>query len=121
MANKYALCIGINDYPGTGSDLSGCVNDARDWGAVLRDKGFTVQTLLNSQATRDGILEAMQSIIGSAVNGDSIVFQFSGHGSYIPDEDGDEWDQGGVRHAWCILVLLAWPLWGRLSRGGAVR
>ena len=92
MANKYALCIGINDYPGTGSDLSGCVNDARDWGAVLRDKGFTVQTLLNSQATRDGILEAMQSIIGSAVNGDSIVFQFSGHGSYIPDEDGDESD-----------------------------
>ena len=28
---KHALCIGINDYPGTGSDLSGCVNDANDW------------------------------------------------------------------------------------------
>ena len=25
MAKKTALCIGINDYPGTGSDLRGCV------------------------------------------------------------------------------------------------
>ncbi len=28
---KRALCVGINDYPGTNSDLSGCVNDAEDW------------------------------------------------------------------------------------------
>jgi len=32
MAKK-ALCIGINDYPGTQNDLSGCVNDANDWAA----------------------------------------------------------------------------------------
>ncbi len=32
MAYK-ALCIGINDYPGTQNDLSGCVNDAQDWAA----------------------------------------------------------------------------------------
>jgi hypothetical protein len=25
--SKKALCIGINDYPDVGSDLSGCVND----------------------------------------------------------------------------------------------
>ena len=30
MANK-ALCIGINNYPGTHMDLQGCVNDAEDW------------------------------------------------------------------------------------------
>jgi len=30
---KLALCIGINDYPGTVNDLSGCVNDAQDWSA----------------------------------------------------------------------------------------
>ena len=35
MAKKLALCIGINDYPGTDSDLSGCVNDANDWAANL--------------------------------------------------------------------------------------
>jgi hypothetical protein len=27
---KHALCIGINDYPGTKMDLDGCVNDAKD-------------------------------------------------------------------------------------------
>jgi len=32
---KRALCIGINDYPGTDFDLSGCVNDAHDWAQAL--------------------------------------------------------------------------------------
>lgn len=32
MARR-ALCTGINDYPGTDSDLAGCVNDAADWGS----------------------------------------------------------------------------------------
>ena len=39
---KRALCIGINDYPGTGSDLAGCVNDANDWGDALQGRGFEV-------------------------------------------------------------------------------
>jgi hypothetical protein len=31
------LCVGINDYPGDGSDLNGCVNDAHAWAALLTD------------------------------------------------------------------------------------
>lgn len=92
MSNKYALCIGINDYPGTGSDLSGCVNDANDWSAVLKQYGFAVQKLIDKEATRSAILSSMKSIISAAVKGDSIVFQYSGHGTYIPDEDNDETD-----------------------------
>ncbi|MDZ4822354.1 MAG: caspase family protein [Flavobacteriales bacterium] len=92
MSKKIALCIGINDYPGTGSDLSGCVNDANDWAAELKLRGFSVAKLLDSQATRKGILDAMGNIIKSATKGDSIVFQYSGHGTYIPDQDGDEPD-----------------------------
>ena len=30
-----ALCIGINNYPGTNMDLAGCVNDANDWADEL--------------------------------------------------------------------------------------
>ncbi len=30
IMSKKALCIGINDYPGTQNDLSGCVNNAND-------------------------------------------------------------------------------------------
>ena len=37
---RTALCIGINDYPGTGSDLAGCVNDAQDWGSSLDQVGL---------------------------------------------------------------------------------
>jgi metacaspase-1 len=92
MPTKIALCIGINDYPGTGSDLSGCINDANDWAAALTEKGFAVQKLINKHATRAGILAAMTSIISNAKSGDSIVFQYSGHGTYIPDVNGDEPD-----------------------------
>lgn len=92
MSQKLALCIGINDYPGTGSDLNGCVNDAHDWKDVLENRGFTVSVLLDKQATRSNILKRMGEVIESAKSGDSIIFQYSGHGSYVPDEDGDEPD-----------------------------
>ncbi len=92
MQKKLALCIGINNYTGTGSDLSGCVNDASDWGKVLTQNGFTVTRLLDKQATRKNILEAIRSLVSQAVKGDSIVFQYSGHGTYIPDRDNDELD-----------------------------
>ncbi len=90
--NKHALCIGINDYPGTGSDLAGCVNDANDWAAAFADRGFTVKKLLDRQATGKAIRGAIASIVTGARRGDSIVVQFSGHGSFVPDLDGDEPD-----------------------------
>lgn len=89
---KTAICFGINDYPGTGSDLSGCVNDANDWRDALKARGFQVQTVLNKQATRQSILAAMKAEIQKAKSGDSIVFTYSGHGTFIPDADGDEAD-----------------------------
>jgi hypothetical protein len=90
---KRALCVGINDYPGTGSDLSGCVNDAKDWQAALAARGYTVTALLDQQATRQNVLAALATLVGSGKAGDSLVFTFSGHGSWIPDTSGDESDQ----------------------------
>ena len=89
---KYALCIGINDYPGTGSDLAGCVNDANDWAAALRKRGFAVTTLLDKQATGTGLRSAITAMLGGAQRGDLVVIQYSGHGSFVPDVDGDEPD-----------------------------
>ncbi|MCI0452369.1 MAG: caspase family protein [Candidatus Latescibacteria bacterium] len=89
---KRALCIGINNYPGTGSDLAGCVNDAKDWAALLKAKGFQVTTLLDSKSTLKGMRDAIEGIVSSAKSGDTIIVQYSGHGSYIPDVDGDEPD-----------------------------
>jgi hypothetical protein len=87
-----ALCIGINDYPGTGSDLAGCVNDASDWAAALKRRGFDVQMLLNRQATGAAIRSAIKTVVARAKPGDSVVVQYSGHGSFVPDQDGDEPD-----------------------------
>lgn len=71
--SKYALCIGINDYPGTGSDLAGCVNDAKDWSEALKNRGFTVSKLFDKQATGKGIRESIKSVIAKGKNGDTVV------------------------------------------------
>lgn len=89
---KHALCIGINDYPGTGSDLSGCVNDANDWAAALQKMGFVTMKILDKQATGKNLRAAISSTITLGKRGDFVVIQYSGHGSYVPDENGDEPD-----------------------------
>jgi len=102
MAKK-ALCIGINNYPGTHMDLQGCVNDANDWAAALGARGFKVATLLDEQATKAAMVKAMSDLISKASKGDSLVITFSGHGTYQPDEDGDEAD--GLDEALCPYDL----------------
>lgn len=90
--NRRAVCIGINDYPGSGMDLGGCVNDAADWGRILRQRGYQVTTLLDRKATRVGITRVLKDAIGSVAAGDSLVITYSGHGSFVPDTNGDEKD-----------------------------
>ena len=96
---RKALCIGINDYPGTDMDLAGCVNDAKDWAAELKNRGFAVTTLLDAQATKAAMVAAIKGLIGGGVAGDSLVITYSGHGTYQPDTDGDEAD--GLDEALC--------------------
>lgn len=96
---KKALCIGINNYPGTHMDLQGCVNDAADWKATLETHGYTVTTLLDAQATKAAMVAAMTDLIGAAIKGDRLVITYSGHGTYQPDTDGDEID--GLDEALC--------------------
>ena len=100
---KNALCIGINNYPGTHMDLQGCVNDANDWAAALAERGFKVAKLLDDQATKAAMVKAMNDLIGKAGKGDSLVITFSGHGTYQPDTDGDEAD--GLDEALCPYDL----------------
>jgi len=90
--SRNALCIGINDYPGTENDLAGCVNDAHDWATALRGRGFAVGSLIDKQATGRSIREAIVALVSQARSGDLVAVQYSGHGSFVPDEDGDEPD-----------------------------
>lgn len=96
MAKK-ALCVGINDYPFEGNDLKGCVNDARSWAALLTDHfGFAaadVKILLDQEATKAAILAELDQMIEDGVEGDTLVFTNSSHGTYEADESGEEQDK----------------------------
>src|SRR5206468_4180714 len=60
--------------------------------AALKNRGFTVTKLLNTKATGAGMRAAMKAVITQAKSGDTVVIQYSGHGSQVPDENGDEAD-----------------------------
>lgn len=88
---RIALCIGIN-YPGTDHELRGCVNDANDWGQFLTGQGFHTSYMLDGQATRAAILAQMHDVISKLLPGDVGFVTYSGHGTWVPDQDGDEPD-----------------------------
>lgn len=86
---RRALCVGIDEY--RRSPLSGCVADARLWASTLAGLGFEAPVLLlNEQATRSAILETLRRLVHESREGDVVVFQFSGHGTQLPDASGDE-------------------------------
>lgn len=98
---KKAICMGLNDYPGSNNDLRGCVNDARNWSSLLNELyGFNVKTLFDSQIRYDTVTELMGNYISDSRAGDYIVITFSGHGTHVPDQNGDESD--GRDEALCL-------------------
>lgn len=98
---KLALCMGINDYPGTDMDLQGCVNDAQDWAAELTSRGFQVRLLLDGQASHQAMHGAMADVIGQAVAGDTVAITFSGHGTYVFNTNPDDDEPDGYDEALC--------------------
>jgi metacaspase-1 len=95
---KSALLVGINDYPGTQNDLSGCVNDITNvYDILVKYFGFAsadITLLSNKRATKTAILDALKSLIARGQEGDTLVFQYSGHGSQVRDTEGDELSDG---------------------------
>ncbi len=104
-AKKIAVCIGINDYPGTNSDLHGCVNDARDWSHALEARGFTCHLLLDRAATAAAIRHALHSLAQTARAGDVVFVTFSGHGTFVPDQNHDEPD--GTDECWVPYDIMS--------------
>jgi hypothetical protein len=96
--NKWALLIGINQYPKLARryQLSGCANDVEAMASILRDNyGFPdnhLAALKDGQATREGILAAMDALVGQVAEDDIVVIHYSGHGSQMTDREQDEAD-----------------------------
>ncbi|MBS0182560.1 MAG: caspase family protein [Nitrospira sp.] len=93
---KRAVLIGINKYQVPGSDLNGCVNDVKNLSGALKtyygfaDKDIT--TLTDTQATKKAMERAIKKLVASGKKGDVLLLHYSGHGSNVPDDNGDEAD-----------------------------
>jgi hypothetical protein len=94
---KKALLVGINRYKIPGADLRGCVNDVKNLQAVLTQMyGFAskdVVTLTDFSATTKAMQAAVSKLIREARKGDVLLLHYSGHGSNVPDANGDEADR----------------------------
>lgn len=85
-----ALCIGVDKY--VGRPLAGCAKDARTWGVALNQLGFDITYLLDGQATREAIVKAIARLVAAGDPHAPLVLQYSGHGTQMPDDNGDEVD-----------------------------
>lgn len=96
MAKK-AVLIGVNRYRIPGADLRGCVNDVKNMAGLLtKQYGFKrsdITTLLDYAATKKAIETELRKLVSGGRRGDVLLVHFSGHGSNVPDDDGDEADK----------------------------
>lgn len=94
--SKKALLVGIN-YTGTNSELAGCINDVQGMKELLiKNYGYKENDIVmltdntTLKPTRKNILMELFKLILS--NAPSMVFHYSGHGSYVRDNTGEEVD-----------------------------
>jgi len=93
-----ALCVGINKFANLpqASWLNGCVNDADDMAAMLRERltlgRSDVTVLKDAQATKAKVMSALTALVRDP-DVDHIVFSFSSHGTQVPDTNRDEIDR----------------------------
>lgn len=99
---KKAVLIGIN-YPGTKAELKGCVNDVKRMYACLVDRyGFSKENITvlidtddrYTQPTGRNIRRALGNLVQSAEPGDVLFVHYSGHGTRLPAETGEDDDTG---------------------------
>ncbi|KAF7835797.1 putative caspase [Senna tora] len=102
MANKKAVLIGCN-YKGTKAELKGCINDvSRMHKCLINHFGFSddhITVLIDSdrkytQPTGKNIRSAIKTLVGSAKPGDILFVHYSGHGTRLPAETGEDDDTG---------------------------
>ncbi len=130
---KYAIVIGISNYPGTDHDLKYADDDAKITIDTLEtvygfvpdniyafiDEGNGATTTVPTNATADNIWKAILAIRDKATSTDEVVFFFSGHGGRAIADDGDKEiiDESIIAHDGKDLVHI-WDgqLWDWFSR-----
>ena len=92
--DKYAIIVGISDYPGTINDLQYCDDDAQDmYDALINVYKYSpghIHLLTDMTASFTAIRDAIDGVKSKAKAGDEVVFFFSGHGTKGQADDGDK-------------------------------
>lgn len=105
MPRGLSLHIGLNrvdptHYQGWSGPLKACEADANDMQVIAGSRGFTPTSLLTATATRQNVIDELNSASGQLNFGDFFLLTYSGHGGQLPDLNGDEADQQD--ETWCL-------------------
>ena len=88
----YVLAVGINDYAEASFSLDYAVPDARAFAELFTNRApdsyggkdhVHVREVVNDQATKQGILQALDEIAGQAKRQDVFVMLLAGHGEMV--------------------------------------
>lgn len=94
----WSVHLGLNKvdaaHYGGEAELFGCHFDTEDMERIAGERGFEKRTmLLDEQATRDAVKEAIAAAAAELKAGDLFLLTYAGHGSQVPDFNGDEDDR----------------------------
>jgi hypothetical protein len=89
------------DYKGTDCELT-CTLDGNNMQALCRACGVSsMEVMYDNQCTTDNVTARIQQMAGRMGENDYFVFYYSGHGTSVDDDDGDEDD--GKDEALCFM------------------
>ena len=95
-SEKHLLVIAVGKYPShTGWATISSANDVPLIKNALLNQGFAennITTLIDAQATKKGILTALEALEKKIKKDDIVVIHYSGHGQQVFDDNGDEVD-----------------------------
>lgn len=96
FGEQRALLVGVGKYSDPAHDLPGIDLDVERMRDTLNVMGFEdaqIHTLLDEQSTAANVISEISGWLTEGVQpSDRVIFYFSGHGSNVPDVDGDEAD-----------------------------
>jgi hypothetical protein len=95
--NYWAVIIGISDYQGSDNDLPIPAKEAQSLYDLLQENddrwdSTNMKLLLNGEATKQNILDALNWLKTNADDNDIVLFSYNGHGGFVEDDNGDELD-----------------------------
>lgn len=92
-----SLHVGLNHidpaHYGADAPLEACVFDAQAMESLARAAGFAPTVLTDAAATREAVIAAIKTAAAACEPGDIFLYSYAGHGSQIPDLNGDEPDR----------------------------